>query len=123
MIPWLMAVYMLGAPNPILPHTADAGLLRYDGKYYLMGVGTDGGLFVSDDLVHWSGPRHAFSMGNAWASGPAATDDNIHACDLLLHNGMFHLYWSVNHGELRQIGHAVAKTPEGPYHEPVREIP
>jgi len=123
LISWLMAMYLLGAPNPVLPHTADAGLLRHDGKYYLMGVGTDGSLFVSDDLVHWSGPQHAFSMENAWTSGSAATDDNIHACDLLLHNGLFHLYWSVNHGELRQIGHAVAKTPEGPYHEPVREIP
>jgi hypothetical protein len=62
-------------------------------------------------------------MKNAWATGAAATDDNIHACDMVLHNGAFHLYWSVNKGELRQIGHAVADAPAGPYSEPVTEIP
>ena len=80
-------------------------------------------MYTSRDLVHWSGPEHAFSMNNAWASGPAAEDREIHACDLVLHNGTFHLYWSVNHGPLRQIGHAVADTPLGPYREPVPEVP
>ncbi len=113
----------MGAPNPVLLDTADAGVFKYAGQYYLMGVKTSGGMYLSDDLVHWSGPEHAFSMDNAWATGPAATDDNIHACDMLLRNGVFHLYWSVNHGDLRQIGHAVADVPKGPYKETVRDAP
>ena len=114
---------LLGAPNPVLPGVADVGVFRHAGVYYLMGVGTSGGVYTSDDLVHWSGPVHAFSMNNAWTSGPSAADTEIHACDTVLHNGLFHLYWSVNHGPLRQIGHAVADTPLGPYHEPVTDAP
>ena len=112
-----------GAPNPVLPGVADAGVLRFNGQYFLMGVGTAGGFFVSDDLVHWTGPKHAFSMDNAWAKGDASTDDNIHACDISLVNGQFNLYWSVNRGDLRQIGRAVADNILGPYTEPKRERP
>lgn len=112
-----------GAPNPVLPKTNDIGVMRHAGEYYLMGMGTAGGVFTSGDLVNWSGPRHVFSMDNAWTAGPSATDGNLHACDLICLNGVFHLYWSVNHGDLRQIGHAVADTPLGPYTEPVREVP
>lgn len=114
---------LLGAPNPVLPGVADAGVFRHAGTYYIMGVGTSGGVYTSEDLVHWSGPVQAFSMKNAWAIGPAATDDNIHACDMVLHNGVFHLYWSVNNGDLRQIGHAVADAPTGPFLEPITDSP
>ena len=109
--------------NPVLPGVADAGVLRFNGRYYLMGVGTSGGFHVSDDLVHWNGPGHAFSMDNRWATGAAASDANIHACDIALVNGQFNLYWSVNSGELREIGRAVASDILGPYAEPVREAP
>lgn len=119
----LTALLFPAAPNPVLPGVADAGVFCYGGKYYIMGVGTSGNLYTSSDLVHWSGPDHAFSMNNTWATGLAGTDDNIHACDLVLRNGVFHLYWSVNHGDLRQIGHAVADTPAGPYREPVTGTP
>ena len=98
-------------------------MFQHAGVYYLMGVGTSGGMYTSRDLMHWSGPEHAFSMNNAWTSGPAAADTEIHACDMVLRNGVFHLYWSVNHGPLRQIGHALADTPPGPYREPVTEVP
>ena len=93
------------------------------GLFYIMGVGTSGGVYTSEDLVHWTGPVHVFSMNNTWTSGPSAADTEIHACDTVLHKGLFHLYWSVNHGPLRQIGHAVADTPLGPYREPVIEVP
>lgn len=121
---WVASISLVFAvPNPVLPGIADAGVLRYAGTYYLMGVGTHGDVYTSKDLVHWVPAGHAFSMDNAWATGPASADSEIHACDLMLRNGVFHLYWSVNHGELRQIGHATADTPLGPYHEPVRETP
>jgi hypothetical protein len=31
------------APNPVLPGVSDAGLFRFNGQYFLMGVGTNGG--------------------------------------------------------------------------------
>ncbi len=106
------------APNPVLSGVADAGVLRFNGQYLLMGVQTNGGFFVSEDLLHWAGPKHVFSMTNDWAKGEASTDANIHACDITLVNGQFNLYWSVNCGELRQIGRAAADDILGPYTEP-----
>ena len=41
-------------PNPVIPHVADAGVMKYNGKYYIGGVGTYGDVYVSDDLVRWS---------------------------------------------------------------------
>lgn len=32
---------------------ADAGVMKYNGKYYIGGVRTNGDFYVSDDLVHW----------------------------------------------------------------------
>ena len=111
------------APNPVLPGVADAGVIRFNGAYYLMGVGTDGAFWRSRDLKNWDGPHHAFSMDNDWATGDAGKDREIHACDIALHNGTFHLYWSVNYRLLRAIGRAVSDSILGPYVEPEREHP
>lgn len=119
----VIAVAALAVANPVLKDVADAGVLRHAGRYYIMGVGTHGDIQTSTDLVTWSKRIHAFSMDNAWATGRAGRDSEIHACDFLLYNGRFHLYWSVNHGELRQIGHAVADRPTGPYMEPTQDVP
>ncbi len=119
----LVACVSSAVPNPVVRGVADAGLLRFNGRYFLMGVGTHGSMHMSQDLVNWSDPKHVFSMRNAWATGPAGGDDQIHACDMHLVNGRFHLYWSVNFGDLRQIGHAVADDVLGPYTEPVTDAP
>lgn len=111
--------------NPVLRGIADSGVMKHRGQYYLMGVGTNGQMYVSDDLIHWDGPHPAMTMNNKWARGGAATDYQIHACDLTYLNGVFHLYWSVNYLDaeldIRQIGHAVATEALGPYVEPVTE--
>ena len=83
--------------NPVLPGVADAGVLKYNGKYYIGGVFTNGDFYVSDDLVHWSKPIHVVSMDNDWTRGTGAKDNQIHANDMLYLNGEFHLYWSVNY--------------------------
>ena len=36
--------------NPVIPGVADAGCIKYAGKYYLGGVDTYGDIFVSTDL-------------------------------------------------------------------------
>jgi hypothetical protein len=113
--------------NPVLatdwPFTvADCGTMRFTGEYYLIGNWLGGDMFVSPDLVHWGSRTHVFSMNNQWATGEAGADIEIHACDPSYYNGTFHLYWSVNRGDLGvvHIGHAVATSqPLGPYSEPV----
>ncbi|HTE23940.1 family 43 glycosylhydrolase [Flavitalea sp.] len=108
--------------NPVLLNVADAGVLRYNGQYYIGGVRTNGSFYVSSDLVNWKGPHHVFSMNNRWATGTASGDNQIHANDMVYINGKFHLYWSVNHfgndKDVRHIGHARANGVLGPYREP-----
>lgn len=111
--------------NPVLPGVADAGVIKHNGEYYIGGVFTNGGYYVSDDLVNWKGPVHVFSMKNDWTGGASAGDDQIHANDIRYINGTFHLYWSVNYwGSDRNavhIGHAVSDSILGPYTEPVKD--
>lgn len=110
--------------NPVLPDVADAGVTKYNGKYYLGGVGTNGDFYVSEDLVHWGKPIHVVSMDNEWTENTGAGDDQIHADDMFYQDGKFHLYWSVNYwGQDKHavhIVHAVSDSILGPYHEPER---
>jgi GH43 family beta-xylosidase len=111
--------------NPVLPGVADAGVMKYNGRYYIGGVATRGDFYVSTDLVHWDGPIHAVTMNNEWASPWGIGNEQIHANDLHYINGTFHLYWSVNHWSRERnvvhIAHAEAEQPLGPYHEPVKD--
>lgn len=112
-------------PNPILRNVADIGVMKHNGKYYLGGCRTDGNFYVSDDLVHWSEPIHVIDMNNDWTRGTGAGNNQIHANDMMYHNGVFHAYWSVNYwGRDRHavhITHATASNPLGPYDEPVKD--
>lgn len=108
--------------NPVLPGVADAGVMKYNGKYYIGGVRTNGDFYVSDDLVHWGKPIHVVTMDNDWTRGSGAGDDQIHANDMFYLNGDFHLYWSVNYwGKDKHavhIVHAQSKDVLGAYTEP-----
>ena len=47
-----LSVFMLSTQaqavhNPVLDFVADAGVMRYNGAYYLMGVNTAGQMYVS----------------------------------------------------------------------------
>jgi beta-xylosidase len=108
--------------NPVLPGVADAGVIKFNGEYYIGGVFTNGSFYRSRDLVKWDGPFHVFSMNNKWTEGASAGDQQIHANDMVYLNGVFHLFWSVNYwGKDRNavhIGHAKSKNILGPYEEP-----
>lgn len=116
---------LLNINNPVLPGVADAGVIRYNGEYYIGGVFTNGSFYKSRDLVKWEGPVHVFSMDNNWTDGPSAGDNQIHANDINYINGVFHQYWSVNYWGKDQhvvhIGHATAPDVLGPYQEPVKD--
>lgn len=111
--------------NPVLSDVRDVGAIKFNGEYYLLGMGTEGGFYTSEDMVHWQGPVHVFSMDNAWTSGESARDHQIHAGDINYINGTFHLYWSVNYWGTDiptvHIGHATADNILGPYVEPEKE--
>lgn len=117
-----MSIFAENIHNPVLPNVADAGVLKYNGKYYIGGVNTFGDFYVSEDLVNWEGPVHVVTMDNDWTKGTGAKNNQIHANDMLYHNGEFHLYWSVNYwGNDRHavhIVHAQSGNVTGPYEEP-----
>lgn len=110
--------------NPVIPGIADAGVIRYAGKYYLGGVATYGDFFVSSDLVHWDERVHVFDLDNEWTHGTGAKNNQVHADDITFSNGLFHLLFSVNYwGQDRHIvhiTHATSPSVTGPYKE-VRE--
>jgi hypothetical protein len=108
--------------NPVINDVPDVGVTCFNGKYYLAGVNTNGGFYISSDLVNWNGPVHVFSMNNEWAKGKPFGDNQVHAVDLRYWNGKFHFYWSVNYWGVQNttvhVGHAVADNILGPYIEP-----
>ena len=110
--------------NPLLPKVYDCGALRYNGKYYLGGCNTFGDLYITSDLVNWSGPIHAVDMNNLWTTGTGCDNSQIHSNDIIYHNGTIHNYWSVNYwGKDKMLVHTVhseASDPMGPYTEPDR---
>jgi len=110
--------------NPVLRGVADAGCIRYAGKYYLGGVATYGDFFVSNDMLHWDKRIHVFDLDNEWTHGTGAKNNQVHADDIIYCGGLFHLLFSVNYwGDERHIvhiTHATSPTIEGPYRE-VRE--
>ncbi len=111
--------------NPVLPGVADAGVIKYNGEYYIGGVFTKGSFYKSKDLVNWSAPFKVFSMNNNWATKFGIGDEQIHANDMVYINGRFHMYWSVNHWSRERnvihIGHAVAENITGPFVEPAKD--
>ena len=58
--------------NPVIKRVADAGVLKYAGKYYLGGVATHGDFYVSSDLTHWDQRIHVFDLDNKWTHGTGA---------------------------------------------------
>lgn len=115
------AVMAQSYTNPVIPGVADAGCVRYAGKYYLGGVSTYGDFFVSDDLVHWGKRVHVFDLDNQWTHGTGAKNNQIHADDISYSGGQFHLLFSANYwGQDRHIvhiTHATSPAITGPYHE------
>lgn len=71
----LFCAVAAAAPNPVLPETADCGVMRFNGEYYLMGVYTKGAMYVSPDLVTWRGhggrPNRAYSLTGSGAGSTA----------------------------------------------------
>lgn len=107
--------------NPVIQGVADAGCMKYAGKYYLGGVATYGDFFVSSDLVNWGERVHVFDFDNQWTKGTGAKNNQIHANEMLYSGGLFHLLFSANYWgkdkHIVHITHAVSPSVTGPYRE------
>lgn len=107
--------------NPVISDVADAGVIKYAGKYYLGGVNTFGDLLISNDLVHWDKRVHVFDLDNDWTHGTGAKNNQIHADDITYSNGLFHLLFSVNYWgndrHIVHITHATSPSINGPFEE------
>ena len=118
-------IFSQNIPNPVLPYIADIGVMKYNGKYYLIGTRTCGGMYYTSDLVKWEGPIQAITMDNEWTRGTGANSCQINASDLIYLEGVFHLYWSVDYWgrdrHIVRITHAEATDPLGQYVEPNKE--
>ena len=107
--------------NPVLKGVADAGVIKYAGKYYLGGVATMGDFFVSPDLVNWDQRIHVYDFDTDYNRGTGAKNNQVHSDDIIYSGGLFHLLYSANYwGRDRHIVHIIHATSpniEGPYYE------
>jgi hypothetical protein len=107
--------------NPVISNVADAGVIKYAGRYYLGGVNTFGDFLISKDLVHWNKRIHVFDLDNDWTHGTGAKNNQIHADDITYSNGLFHLLFSVNYWgndrHIVHITHATSPYINGPFQE------
>ncbi|MEX2592758.1 MAG: glycoside hydrolase family 43 protein [Anditalea sp.] len=121
--------------NPVLPGVADAGVIKFNGEYYLGGVFTNGSFYISKDLIEWEGPVQVFSMDNDWTEGPSAGNDQIHDAlpeqpswadrdfwaPHVLYDSEDQTYYMYYSGESVEsaigkcMGVATSKNPEGPF--------
>ena len=107
--------------NPVLQGVADAGVIKYAGKYYLGGVATMGDFFVSSDLTHWDNRIHVYDFDTDYNRGTGAKNNQVHSDDIVYAGGLFHLFYSANYwGRDRHIVHIIHATSpniEGPFYE------
>lgn len=102
-----------GVANPVISATmvADCDAMKYNGQYYLIGLGTNGRMYTSNNLVNWTLSPAAVVGLPSWGSGNAS---DIHANDLIYFNGTFYMY--VQHNN--RISLATSNGPMGPYTYP-----
>ncbi len=87
--------------NPILPKAFDVSLMRYNGAHYIIGTGTRGKLFRSEDLKQWTptnviDPDPVVTLPQVPIHGitPIQLYNAVHAPDLVCINGVFHILYN-----------------------------
>ena len=111
------AIEVRAMDNPVAP-VADAGLFKHRGRYYIMGVRTNGQGFWSTDLRTWHDAagtvlQRSPGMGRQWTGGYTMYPDHrYHVFSYYYLNGVHHIHGS---GREAKISHATAGTVTGPY--------
>lgn len=107
--------------NPVV-EIYDGCIMKFGGKFYAMGTGTQGKIYWSDDMITWQGPLLVARSNEAkWLNDPKYGDQSdiyprIGAGDLMHHNGLFHIYYN-------GIGHSVSLWPTQMFKETCIDAP
>ena len=102
---WVLCLGLVGtgapaaaqvAPAPIPVH--DPVLIRQNATYYLFGTGPGIAVWSSADRKTWKREKPVFANAPAWATQavPGFRDNHIWAPDISVHNGVYHLFYSVS---------------------------
>ncbi|HYO94306.1 MAG TPA: glycoside hydrolase family 43 protein [Polyangiaceae bacterium] len=109
--------------NPVYGnYFADPFVFHHEGQYYAIGTGPEESqgtlgnrifpMLRSRDLSDWQ------PLGPALTRPPKQLGDNFWAPEIAYANGLFHLYYSVGHGDKRhQLRVATSSAPGGPYED------
>ncbi len=106
---FLISTNLFAINNPVVT-IYDGCIMKFGGKFYAMGTGTDGKIYWSDDMITWAGPLLVAKTDKA--TWPAADQEyhRVGAGDLVYHNGLFHIYYN-------GIGHSVSTWPTKMFEE------
>ena len=75
----------------------DPVIAQENGKNYLFSTGPGITIYQSDDLINWHYSDRAFETEPVWAKQVSSTfDGHLWAPDIIEHNGLFYLYYSVS---------------------------
>jgi len=116
---WLLFLLVQGfsfvaAQSVISPFVHDPSRIIKEGNaYFAYSTGNDIPMITSTDRIHWtSGPSVLKNGIPAWAkkAGPLNNGHDIWAPDLVLHNGLYYLYYAINGGHTSAIGLVTSPT-------------
>ncbi|MBN1925701.1 MAG: arabinan endo-1,5-alpha-L-arabinosidase [Prolixibacteraceae bacterium] len=75
----------------------DPVAIEHDGRYYLYNTGEGIASWVSDDLKNWDFLGKVFNEPPEWAKKRVPKfNGNIWAPDVIFHNGIYYLYYSIS---------------------------
>lgn len=99
-----------------IQHVHDPVLIRHGGRWHLFSTGDGIPHRVSDDLQHWKLSEPVFPALPAWAKDAVPGVRNPWAPDICLHDGLFHLYYSLSTfgSQHSAIGLAVSPSLDAP---------
>jgi hypothetical protein len=87
-------VQSFAVENPVLPQAFDVSLMRYNGAYYIVGTGTRGSMYRSENLRDWTSTPVIESYPRPPADSPLDLYNKIGAPDLVFINGVFHIVYN-----------------------------
>ncbi|WP_246034152.1 arabinan endo-1,5-alpha-L-arabinosidase [Thalassotalea mangrovi] len=75
----------------------DPVMIQEGDTYYLFSTGPGITIYKSDDMIHWDYSDRAFATEPDWARSVApGFNGHLWAPDIIEHNGLFYLYYSVS---------------------------
>ncbi|HMF69915.1 MAG TPA: glycoside hydrolase family 43 protein [Flavitalea sp.] len=97
-------------------YVADPFVLSYNGKYYLYGTADknpDAGIpvYVSDDMINWSGPAGKSDNMLALSKGKSFGTRGFWAPFVVQYRNSFYMYYTAN----EKIAVAISESPLGPF--------